>query len=221
MTLARLGPPAAVLFDWDDTLVDTWDAITHALNAVHAHFGMETVDVPEAKRRATRSLRDSFPEMFGADWEQARDIFLGDFAAHHIAGLGVKPGAEALLGTLAGAGVPMAVVSNKNGPYLRAEAEHLGWTGRFVRIVGAGDAEADKPHPAVVAMALDGLEIASRKTVWLVGDTDVDMACAEAAGCTGVMVGGEEDPAGEPRRNVAVSSLQDVQMLVSASLAAI
>lgn len=212
-----LPAPRAILFDWDDTLVDNWGAIAHALNVAFAAFGMPRLAVDEVKRRATRSMRDSFPEIFGADWTHARDLFLASFAEHHVAELAVKPGALALLDTIGHAGIPAAVVSNKNGPFLREEAGHLDWTGRFVALVGAGDAAADKPDPAAVAMALSGAEIAAGEDVWLVGDSTVDMACAAATGCTGIRIDwsrqGGEAPEGQKR---AVNSLEEVRTLVSA-----
>ena len=49
-----------------------------------------------------------------------------------------------------------AVVSNKTGRFLRAEAQHLGWGSLFQRLIGAGDAAFDKPDAAPVHMALEG-----------------------------------------------------------------
>ncbi|MEZ5669240.1 MAG: HAD family hydrolase [Alphaproteobacteria bacterium] len=222
MTASPAPGLAAVLFDWDDTLVDNWPTITLALNAAYAAFGMPTVSIDEAKRRATRSLRDSFPEIFGAEWERARTIFLDSFAAHHIDGLAVKPGAPELLAMLGQAGVPMAIVSNKNGPYLRAEVAHLRWGGAFRALVGAGDAAADKPDRAVVDLALAGSGLQAGRAVWLVGDTPVDMACALAADCTGVRLrwNPADDPP-TPGEIHAVSSLHELRALVSTSLSAI
>lgn len=213
-TLAR---PRAILFDWDDTLVDNWGAIAHALNAAFAAFGMPRLSVDEVRRRATRSMRDSFPEIFGEDWTRARDLFLATFAEHHIAELAVKPGAVALLDWIRDAGIATAVVSNKNGPFLREEAGHLGWTDRFLTLVGAGDAAADKPHPAAVDLALTGAEIAAGEDVWLVGDSAVDMACAAATGCTGIRISwiGREGEVPEGQKRV-VTSLGELQALVSA-----
>ena len=34
------GLPAAVVFDWDSTLVDNWGSFTIVMNATYAHFGM-------------------------------------------------------------------------------------------------------------------------------------------------------------------------------------
>jgi phosphoglycolate phosphatase len=215
---ARLPVPRAILFDWDDTLVDNWGAIAHALNAAFAAFGLPRLSVAEVRRQATRSMRDSFPEIFGPEWMRARDLFLATFAEHHIAELDVKPGAVPLLNAIHETGLPTAVVSNKNGPFLREEARHLDWTHRFVALVGAGDAVADKPNPAAVALALSGAEIAADEHVWLIGDSTVDMACAAATGCTGIRIdwnGQHGDvPDGQKR---AVTSLEEVQALVSAS----
>ena len=70
------------------------------------------------------------------------------------------------------------MISNKQGPLLRAEAAHLGWAGQFRSLVGAGDAAADKPDPAPFALALPALGLAAGPAVWYVGDTALDMQAA-------------------------------------------
>ena len=85
-------------------------------------------------------------------------------------------------------GFYLGVVSNKTGNILRREAEHLRWTRHFKRLVGAGDAALDKPHAAPVLLALDASGIGVGEA-WYVGDTALDMECAQNAGCLGVLVG--------------------------------
>ena len=150
---AGLPRPAAIVWDWDNTLVDGWAAIAAGLNAAFAAFDLPGWTVGEVKARVRRSLRESFPELFGAGWERARDVFYAEVRARHLGVLSPMPGAlEALR---AGAALaPMAVNSNKQGPLLRAEAAHLGWEGLFRALVGAADAEADKPDPAPMRLAL-------------------------------------------------------------------
>jgi phosphoglycolate phosphatase len=98
------------------------------------------------------------------------------------------PGAAAALE--AGAGrLPMGVVSNKQGPLLRAEAAHLGWDRHFGPLIGAGDAAADKPDPAPILMALDALGLSPAPDIWYVGDTALDMQAARAAGVRAVLMG--------------------------------
>jgi phosphoglycolate phosphatase len=188
VTPAGLLRPAALVWDWDNTLVDGWRAIAAGLNAAFAAFGLPQWTLEEVKARVRRSLRESFPEMFGADWERARDIFYAEVRARHLSVLAAMPGAEAAL--RAGAALaPMAVNSNKQGMLLRAEAERLGWAPLFRALVGAGDAAADKPDPAPMRMALAGCGIDAGPAVWYIGDTALDMQAARSAGCTAVLLG--------------------------------
>lgn len=183
------GLPRAVLFDWDNTLVDNWGCIHAALNAALTAHGLAPWTYEETRARVRRSLRDSFPELFGARWQEARDIFYAHFEANHLEHLRPLPGAEALLQALARKGIYLAVVSNKTGRFLRAEAAALGWSGYFGALVGAGDAEADKPAPAPVHLALRPSGLVPGREVWFIGDADVDMQCARAAKCVPVLVG--------------------------------
>lgn len=182
-------PPAAVLFDWDNTLVDTFPVIHAALADTFRAFGRPPWSEAETRARLRLSLRDGFPKLFGADWERARDVYYGAFEARHLAALKPLDGAEALLEALGRGGVPMGVVSNKTGRYLRAEAAHLGWDRHFTVLVGAGDAPRDKPAREAADMALEAMRLAPGPAVWFLGDTDVDMRLAHAAGLTPVLVG--------------------------------
>jgi len=180
--------PAAILWDWDNTLGDGWAAIEAGLNAAFRAFGLPEWDRARVLAEVRRSLRDSFPELFGAEWETARDIFYAEVRARHIAALSPLPGAAEALAAAAPLG-PQAVVSNKQGALLRAEAAHLGWAGLFRALVGAGDAAADKPHAAPLLLALEACGIAPGPLVWYVGDTALDMQAARAAGVTAVLLG--------------------------------
>jgi phosphoglycolate phosphatase len=180
--------PRAILFDWDNTLVDGWAAIEAGLNAAFREFGLPLWDRAQVLANVRRALRESFPELFGADWERARDIFYAEVRACHLQVLTPMPGAAAAL--QAGAGrLPMGVVSNKQGPLLRAEALHLGWDRHFGPLIGAGDAAADKPDPAPILMALDALGLGPAPDIWYVGDTALDMQAARAAGLRAVLMG--------------------------------
>ncbi|MBV8652850.1 MAG: HAD family hydrolase [Alphaproteobacteria bacterium] len=186
--------PRALIFDWDNTLVDSWPTIHEALNKTLAAMGHAPWSLEESKERVRLSLRDSFPLLFKDRWQEARRIYLDAFLAVHIERLTVLPGVETLLDRLKAEGLYLAVVSNKTGPILRRESEKLGWDHYFGRLVGATDAPADKPDPAPVHLALDGSGIAAGPEVWFIGDTAVDMQCALGAGCVPVLLG-PSDPA--------------------------
>jgi phosphoglycolate phosphatase len=190
--------PDAILFDWDNTLVDTWPCITRAMNTTLEAMGHDPWTEAEAQRRIARSLRESFPDLFGGAWQEAAEIFYRTFAEVHIEMLSPLRGAAALLDHLAEDGVLLAVVSNKTGRYLREEADHLGWTPYFHRVVGAGDAPRDKPSTDVVRLALKDSGIdPSVQTVWFVGDMPVDMQCGHDSGCKTVLLRSAEPDATE------------------------
>lgn len=179
--------PSVLLYDWDNTLVDGWAGITAALNAVFSAFNKPLWQVEDTRNRARESLRESFPLMFGDAWERARDLFYASLTEQHLDHVQPMPGAAQALE--AGMPWPQGVVSNKAGAFLRREVVHLGWSGHFGPVIGAGDAVADKPDAAPILLALQQLERAPDATVWYLGDTALDMQAARAAGVTAVLVG--------------------------------
>jgi phosphoglycolate phosphatase len=200
--------PRAILFDWDNTLVETWPTIHAALFETFTAMGVTPWTLAETKTRVRLSMRESFPVLFGDRWTEARDVFYDAYGRLHLSSLIACDGAGELLSGLHGAGFYLGVISNKTGHYLRAEAAHLGWDGYFGRLVGAGDAARDKPAPEPVAMALDGSGIPAGRSVWMIGDSGVDMEIAHATGLVAVLVGADrasmtEFDACPPHRQVA------------------
>lgn len=179
--------PRALLFDWDNTLVDGWAAIQYALNTTFAAFGKPAWSRQELLANVRQSLRDSFPTHFGDEWERARDIFYEAIHATHLDAVRPLPGTAPMLA--AAAPWPLGVVSNKQGALLRQEAAHLELARHFRVLVGAGDAVADKPSAAPLLMALRALDLPPGRDIWYVGDTAIDMEAARAAGCVAVLLG--------------------------------
>jgi len=201
--------PRALLFDWDNTLVDTWETIHAAFNTTLTAMGQTPWTMDEARARIRASARDSFPAMFGARADEAMDIFYRAFESQHLQTLRERDGAGAMLRTLAGMNpLYLAVVSNKKGHLLRREAAHIGWSDFFSRLVGANDAARDKPAVEAVDLALVDSGLRPGPDVWFVGDTDIDMTCAVAANCTPVLLRPEapaenEFPGAAPDLHVA------------------
>lgn len=185
----ELTRPKAILFDWDNTLVNTWPVIHEALHKTFTQMGMEPWTLDMVKQRVARSMRDSFPTVFGENWQAAGDAYQKHFRAIHLERLQALPGAAEMLELLSTLPVYVAVVSNKKGPNLRREAEHIGWNKYFRKLVGADDTAHDKPHPAPVHSAMDGSGIAPGQEVWFIGDSAVDMEVAHATGCVPLWYG--------------------------------
>jgi phosphoglycolate phosphatase len=218
--MMRLPAPRAILFDWDNTLVDAWGTIQLALNAALVAMGHPVWTMEETRVRVRASLRDSFPRMFGDRWPEARDIFYATYRAQHLEAVRPLPEAEFVTSRLAGQGLYLGVVSNKTGPLLRAEAAKLGWDRHFGRMVGAGDAKIDKPAPDPVYLATQELNITDYNHVWFIGDAAIDVECARHAGCIAILIGpgmGEEDRIRQLNPEVQLQQLTDVLDLVRES----
>lgn len=182
--------PRAILFDWDNTLVNTWPTITECYRDTFTALGQTPWTTEEVQARAHGSLRDHFPKLFGERAGEAERVFYETFHRIHLDRLQPLPGAADLLERCHNTGCYIGVVSNKVGDNLRVELAHLGW-GKWIRkAVGARDAKRDKPAPDPIFMALDGTGIAPDHDVWMVGDTPADLKCAHAAGVLPVLFGG-------------------------------
>ena len=143
----------------------------------------------QTKERVRKSMRDAFPELFGDDWQKAGEIYQRSYRENSATKLEPLPQAEEVLKRIVDMGLYNVVVSNKKGPVLRHEVEHMGWKHYFNTIVGADDAGRDKPHADPVHMAFDKSGIIPAPDVWFIGDSDVDLECAMNTGCTAILYG--------------------------------
>ena len=190
MNSSKLPFPAAVIFDWDSTLVDNWRAIHLSLNATLTEMGHQTWTEEETRKRSKSSARDAFPKLFGKKSEQALKFFYEAFERFQLETLKVLNGAEELIKVLSENEIYLAIVSNKNGDHLRKEVIELGWSGYFQKVVGASDAIEDKPSIEPVKMALKSAGLGSNSIIWFVGDSVLDLQCATISGCVPILLEG-------------------------------
>lgn len=175
-------------------MVDTWPVISQALSETFTAMGHDPWTIDESKTYMHKSMRDYFPELFGKDWEKAKAVYYKSFLKNHLAKLTVLPHSFEMLEELARTDIYIAVVSNKTGNYLRDEVSHLGWNKFFRKIVGATDAESDKPTAAPAILAMKDSGIAPSHDVWFIGDTAIDIECAINSGCKPIFFGEHELP---------------------------
>lgn len=195
MTL-KYPAPKAILFDWDNTLMDTTPVLYKAFCVLRAHYNLPEYSMEEYRKRTGLSLRETFPDLFGDRWEEAKKIYLDAYREHHLAMLTPFEYAREVVELAYRKTENVGVVSNKTGAILRDEINHLGWTSCFRAVVGAGDAEHDKPAADPVVKALEGTGIFCKngklsEPVWFVGDGDTDIQCARVSGCLPVRMADE------------------------------
>ncbi len=181
--------PRAILFDWDNTLVDTWMTIHEALNHVMVAMDKPPWSLAETRARVRLSLRESFPLHFGDRWEEARGIYLDRFSAIHLerldplAGLRRDAGGARRSRDLPWRGQQQdrsAAAARGRPAWLVAIfwPRCRGW-GRRCRQTRSGAGR--------LALAPCGVDAGAE--VWFVGDTGVDIECASNAGCVSVLLG--------------------------------
>lgn len=202
--------PEAVFFDWDNTLVDTDQSIYHAMSAVFQHFKNRPLGLEEFRKQPALSVRDSFFALFSADQcHAAEQMFYNKVMQSTF-----QPFAYSftLLEYLHKRNIPMGVVSNKKGNFLRQDVEKLGWSSFFRAVVGSCDAPEDKPSAAPLLQALEQSGLNPSKNIWFVGDTEIDMLCAHRSEVTAVAVAPQAHYAAEAE--IKVSGIQGLSELL-------
>jgi phosphoglycolate phosphatase len=183
-----------VLFDLDGTLVDTAPEIADAVNALLASERLPRVDeglvrdwIGHGTRELLRAALDESVRCAGLapDRAPALEALLPAYARHYLAHCGrrsrVFDDVEATLDALRHASVRTAVVTNKEELYAYAvlDAHRLR---DYLDLVICGDTlAAKKPDALPVTHCLQRFRVA-RERCLLVGDSEIDVATARAAG---------------------------------------
>jgi phosphoglycolate phosphatase len=180
--------PKAIIFDWDNTILDTWPLIQDAIDETMVEMGKEPWGLKKVKQNIHKSMKESFPGIFGNEWQKAGQIYRDSYKRSHLENLVMLPDAINLVNKASDLGIMLLVVSNKMGSTLRDEVKHLGISDKFFALIGASDAQYDKPDKAVVELALEGSEISTHSDlIWFMGDSYVDIECAVNSGCQPVL----------------------------------
>jgi len=173
---------AALLFDLDGTLVDSYEAIHESLCYALGEKGLAPLDYPTVRRMVGRGLEVLIGEAMGE--ENVADgvtLFRSRYRQVFLQKTRLLPGVEAALARLHGAGRRLAVCSNKPGYFSTDILAHLGVGHRFSAVLGPEHTRLPKPDPEMLHIALARLEVPARQALY-VGDMPMDVDVARAAG---------------------------------------
>lgn len=202
-----------VLFDVDDTLVDTVGAFRGALadvagtwlphldTARHAdllamwradpsgHYGRYTrgeIDYRAQRRARADELHATFggPVLDDAGYERWADVFEEGFAGAWAAHTEADDVVERLLG----AGLAVGALTNAAVAYQTTKLERVGLADRVPVLVGVDTLGVGKPAPEAFLEACRRLGTDPSRTAYVGDELDVDALGAVAAGLIGVWV---------------------------------
>jgi len=185
------NPTECVLFDWDGTLLDSFDADAQAYFQMFAALGM-TWSMEELKRHYSPNWHRVYraARLPRAKWEEA-DRLWRRFYQKHLPEL--QPGARQVLRAL-DRRFTLALVSSGSRTRVRRQLREHGVAAMFRAKVCSEDAPRRKPHPAPLRMALDRLGISPNVSVY-VGDAPEDIEMAHRAGMRAIgVLGGSPVP---------------------------
>ncbi len=167
-----------VVFDWDETLANTYPVISSAYENIFKTLNMPSISYDEIKRiTSTLQNKDTLGYIFGDKKEEAKDAYYKYINEHHISKLEMMPNAEKLLRYCMSKNMKCYLITNKRRKIFLEESDEVGFTQFFTNIVAAGDFEEDKPHPSATRAVFLGKK-PDADEILVVGDGVADYKVA-------------------------------------------
>ena len=171
-----------VIWDWNNTLVDTMEASFLAMQDVAHHYG-----VPEVSRDGMMTVigthRDYWQTTFGDKEDEAVHYYLNRYATYRDT-IRIIDGAQDVLDFVRSKNIPQIILSNEDETLLFPETEYTNLKTYFDYIQGSVDEHA-KPEKAFAEKALQHFDY---DQLILIGDGLSDMQMADILGATSVCV---------------------------------
>lgn len=175
----------AVLFDFDMTLADSSGAIFHCTNLLAKAHGLREVPMAEVKAAIGLPIEDSWRAFWGDFQQSWLDYYRSHFRGDENTRIKLYPNAAPVLKELRQSGKKVGVASNRR--YAARAIEAIGLTPLLDVIIGLEDIERAKPEPDCLVKGFGALGVSLEHGIF-VGDTDIDMKTAAAAGVRSVGV---------------------------------
>jgi pyrophosphatase PpaX len=218
MASQRSGRLNTVLFDLDDTLLDSYGARIHALQTV---FDWAKISGLTAVQFLVNLQGAPFEKALNrlAEEQGITNNLFNDYRRVYwnkqFGGIRLHPGIRKMLGTLKSRGYKLGIVSSKfrdiefegNRIGCSYELKEMAIADMFSAIIGLEDISQPKPHPEGINLALERLRSSSRHTLF-VGDSAADIAAAHNAGCWSCLAtwGIKDEFPAEPQADFVVDS---------------
>lgn len=174
----RRTPIRAVLFDWDGTIVNSFEADSTAYRQMFARLGIHW-----GAEELARHYSPDWHRVYVAAgiprerWDEADQLWRQAYRAQKPP---LMPGARAVLRRLARRYL-LGVVTSGNRVRVLRQFREFGLASLFAVRVCTEDAPRRKPHPAPIQVALRRARLQPRECIY-VGDAPEDVMMARRAG---------------------------------------
>jgi len=180
-----------VLFDWDGTLLDSFEADANAYMYMFGALGMSW-SIAELKRHYSPNWHRVYraAHLPRAKWEEADRLWRQFYDRQQPK---LQPGALRVLKVL-DRRFKLALVTSGSRSRVRKQLRRHAVSALFLTKVCSEDAPRRKPHPAPLRMALDNLCALPQTSVYI-GDAPEDIEMAHRAGMRAIgVLGGSPVP---------------------------
>lgn len=182
------------IFDLDGTLTNTLESLTYSVNLTMKEMGLPSITMDQCRRfvgegagklieRTLRACGDENLSRLEEGLKVYGRIF-HDNCTYHVT---PYDGITEMLGDLRAMGIRLAVLSNKPHGQAVDVVRQIFGEGVFDFVQGQSEELPRKPDPAGVLYLLDKMGVKKEDCVY-VGDSEVDVATARAAGVTELAV---------------------------------
>jgi len=204
-----------VLFDFDGTIMDTYDVIIGSWQHTFKTIDGKERPVDEILSTMGEPLALTMTKLFPAvDAAEAISVYRSYHRDNFGERIKLFPGMKELLASLKERGYKLGLVTSRLTGTTMEGLEKYGIKEYFDAVVTADDTEKHKPDPEPVNITLKKLCALPEESI-MVGDTRFDILCARNAGVKSVLVGwaiavSEEDKTGTDAPDHIIEKAEDL-----------
>jgi phosphoglycolate phosphatase len=184
-----MGERVIILFDLDGTLIDSTEAILECFHKAFDFYNYPHPSDAEIKALIGHPLDVMFARL-GVQEDRVWDfvtVYKENYREISTLKTKLLPHAKEAV-ELAATFAELGIVTTKTGKYSEILMEHFGLMQHFKVLIGREHVEHPKPHAEPILKALEAFSEFSKKDVWMIGDTELDLISADAAGVNSIGV---------------------------------
>ena len=171
-----------IIFDFDGTLIDSYEAIAESLNHVRSTFALSPLPMEEIKGMVGHGLEQLIDRAVGPERiEEGVRLFRQSYATLCERKTSILPQVKETLDELDRRGYQMAIATNKPSYFARDILRALEMEYLFAEVLGPNDVQRPKPDPEMLEIIMMRVGLSPDEVVYI-GDMLIDIEVARRAG---------------------------------------